>query len=565
MQTKANKSRGSTGFTSAALYVRVSTGRQAQKDLSIPNQRLLLHEHCERHGLDVAEEFADTKSARDGNRPDLQRLLTIVLDGQADFDVVLVHSFSRFFRKLVDAAVFIDNLRTHGVEIVSITQPLPHGPAGDMMRYFLMIFDEYQSIETAKHVRRSLHENARQGFWNGGTPPYGYMTVDAEVRVSTVKKVLAVEKTEAETVRMMFDLYLEGDGSSGPMGVMSVVKWLNSHGFRIRSGGRWSIGKVHDILTNRALVGTYLYGRSRKESDPVEVKVPAIVPDTVFAAAQETLRARNPKNTPPRVTTGPILLTGLVTCGCCGAGMTTTTGKGGRYRYYSCATLVRYGAGTCEGRRVPMDDLDDLITKHVLRELLTPSKMNYLLERLFRRQAARDVEKSANVARHREKYNAAQARLERYYDFIDAGTVDPNEPTLKERIEHATTERKFAKNALDRCSSELSPSAQLTEEKVAALSGLLRKEISSGTIGHRRSFLRAIIKRIQIGESGITIAARKSELERMALAVNGTDPRVPSFVPGWRRRCPPNRSFNRKKLHTFAILLQMHTTINTTP
>ena len=50
------------------------------------------------------------------------------------------------------------------------------------MRKVIALFDEYQSKENAKHVIRSMKENARQGFWNGATAPLGYKLVEAEKR-----------------------------------------------------------------------------------------------------------------------------------------------------------------------------------------------------------------------------------------------------------------------------------------------------------------------------------------------------------------------------------------------
>jgi DNA invertase Pin-like site-specific DNA recombinase len=57
-----------------------------------------------------------------------------------------------------------------------------------MMRKVIALFDEYQSKENAKHVIRSMKENARQGFWNGATPPLGYRLIEAEKRGAKIKK-----------------------------------------------------------------------------------------------------------------------------------------------------------------------------------------------------------------------------------------------------------------------------------------------------------------------------------------------------------------------------------------
>lgn len=56
------------------------------------------------------------------------------------------------------------------------------------MLQIMALFDEHQSKENAKHVLRAMNENARQGFWNGASPPIGYRIVAAEQRGSKTKK-----------------------------------------------------------------------------------------------------------------------------------------------------------------------------------------------------------------------------------------------------------------------------------------------------------------------------------------------------------------------------------------
>jgi hypothetical protein len=92
----------------------------------------------------------------------------------------------------------------------------------------------------------------------------------------------------------------------------------------------------------------------------------------VFEQIQRQLRARSPKRQPPRVTTGPILLTGLAVCATCRGGMMLRTGtsKGGRvYRYYTCSTCATKGKAACKGRSIPMQKLDGLVTEHLVERL----------------------------------------------------------------------------------------------------------------------------------------------------------------------------------------------------
>ena len=83
--------------------------------------------------------------------------------------------------------------------------------------------------------------------------PLGYRLVEAEKRGTKVKKKLDVDPVEAEIVRLVFKLYLSGDGKSGALGVKEIVKWLNARGYRTRRGKTFGVGSIHKLLTNRVL------------------------------------------------------------------------------------------------------------------------------------------------------------------------------------------------------------------------------------------------------------------------------------------------------------------------
>jgi len=134
------------------------------------------------------------------------------------FDVICVHAFSRFYRNGAEMELTIRKLRKSGVEVVSVTQPTGDDPSQQLMRQIIGIFDEYTSRENGKNVIRAMRESAKQGFWNGATPPLGYRIIEAERRGSKIKNRLDVDPVEAELVRLIFRLYVEGDGKSGHLG-----------------------------------------------------------------------------------------------------------------------------------------------------------------------------------------------------------------------------------------------------------------------------------------------------------------------------------------------------------
>lgn len=102
-------------------------------------------------------------------------------------------------------------------------------------------------------------------------------------------------------------------------------------------------------------------GERKPQDQWVAVEVPPIVSREDFGRVQESLAARAPAWSHPRVISSPVLLTGIARCATCGGGMTLRTGKSGRYRYCTCASAAHRGKAVCPGRSVPMDDLDQLV------------------------------------------------------------------------------------------------------------------------------------------------------------------------------------------------------------
>ena len=250
-----------------AIYLRVSTGRQAEHDLSIPDQKAQNQAWVAQRGWRVVAEYVEPgASATDDKRPEFQKMIERACDGENAFDVIVVHSFSRFFRDAFGLEFYVRKLAKQGVRLVSITQELGDDPAQVMMRQVIALFDEYQSKENAKHVLRSMKENARQGFWNGARPPFGYKAVEVERRGARIKKRLAIDQVEAEIVRLMFRLFLEGDGGSGPMGVKTIAVWLNEHGYRTRGGATWGLGPVHAMLSHPVYAGRMRFNRHEARS-----------------------------------------------------------------------------------------------------------------------------------------------------------------------------------------------------------------------------------------------------------------------------------------------------------
>src|SRR5258705_5367019 len=152
----------------AALYLRVSTGRQADNDLSIPDQRRQASGYCTSHGWEIVADYVEPGvSATDDRRPEFQRMIDAATTKPPAFDAIVVHSFSRFFRDQFQLEFYVRRLAKSGVRLVSITHELGDHPMSDMIRQIMALLDEYQSKANANHTLRGMNGNALQGFLNG--------------------------------------------------------------------------------------------------------------------------------------------------------------------------------------------------------------------------------------------------------------------------------------------------------------------------------------------------------------------------------------------------------------
>jgi site-specific DNA recombinase len=544
----------------AALYLRVSTGRQAENDLSIPDQRRQAEGHCKSRGWEIVADYVEPGvSATDDRRPEFQRMIDAATTKPPAFEVIVVHSFSRFFRDQFQLEFYVRRLAKNGVRLVSITQELGDDPMSNMIRQIMALFDEYQSKENGKHTLRAMKENARQGFWNGALPPIGYRIVEAsEQRGHRTKKTLEIDPIQAETVRLIFRLAREGNGSSGSMGVKSIAKHLNESGIRTRDGGRWGVAAVHNVLTRTTYIGRHRFNtrfwrtRERKpDTEVVEMMVSPIIDAAEFEAVQALLKIRSPALTAPRIVSGPTLLTGICFCAGCGMAMTLRTGKGGRYRYYTCSTKARQGETGCPGRTIPMDKLDRVVADHIEHRLLQPKRLEQVLSSVLDRRQERAERRTAHIAELRKRASEADAKLKRLYDAIENGIADLADPMLKERIaelkairDQARADAERAEGAIERLGPSITPQALKTFARQA------RKRMRTESGGYRRDHLRALAQRVEVDAKEVRIMGSKSVLLRTLVAASSAKTAgfgVPSFVPKWRPRQDSNFDLRHRR------------------
>lgn len=241
-----------------ASYVRVSTTEQAEEGFSVPEQLRTTYEWCENQGYEMYKEYVDSGiSGKSINgRPALKQLLNDAK--QKKFDVVIVWKMNRLARNILDLLKIVSIFEENGIAFRSFTEKYEtETPSGKLQFHMMAAIAEFERANIAENVKMGMVARAREGSWNGGQV-LGYDSVETESDNRKRKATkLVINEKEAQTVRRIFQLYLEGNGYK------SIANTVNKEGHRSKKNNYFSINAIKTILTNPIYAGYIRYNVRR--------------------------------------------------------------------------------------------------------------------------------------------------------------------------------------------------------------------------------------------------------------------------------------------------------------
>jgi site-specific DNA recombinase len=328
-------------------YVRVSV--DGIDKVSPDMQRRAIEEYCERKSWPLADVVIERgRSAGRGKaRPAFETLLDRLATGEAD--TLVVYKLDRLTRSTIDFADIRSRLAEGGTEFVSVTEEFDTTTAmGRAMVSIVVTFAELERDMLTDRVKEAHRQKRHEGRGTTGTAAYGYRHDD--------HGRLVVESTEAEWLHRMAEWLIAGDS------LRAISKRLTAEGAPTppRGNGRWNHGAVRSLLLNRHMIA------ERFDPDTEEwVKAPwaAIFSADEFATVTAVLKdpARRTSHTKQRH-----LLSGIATCGKCGARLYPHTRDG--VRRYRCLKSDK-APDACQGIAVKADPLDELVVAATLTAL----------------------------------------------------------------------------------------------------------------------------------------------------------------------------------------------------
>ena len=266
-----------------ALYMRLSKEDEKARENgfedesnSIKMQRALLCHFVETHfeHYRLMEFQDDGYSGTNFNRPGVRAMLDLVK--QSALDCIVVKDFSRFSRDYIEMGSYIEQIFPFmGVRFISVNDQYDSmegdGRAGDIDISFRNLLYDLYSRDLSVKVKSALAVRREKGNYISAHCPFGYEKDPGD------RHRLLIEKDEAEVVRRIFDLALDGMTSVqiaktfNTEGIKTPIEYKNAKGESRRKskGARftWRGSTVCHILTNRVYVGDMVYGKYYKDEN----------------------------------------------------------------------------------------------------------------------------------------------------------------------------------------------------------------------------------------------------------------------------------------------------------
>lgn len=325
-----------------AAYCRVSTGSKEQKDSYESQVKHYTHTIQSNKNWIFVDIYADEAMTGtiDFKRTDFLRMINDAMMGK--IDLIITKSIARFARNTVDTLKYVRMLKEKNVAVYFEEEHINTlEMAGELLLTILSSVAQQEVQNTSDNVKLGLKMKMSRGEMVGANNCYGY-------KIDKKNQSLTIINKEAEVVRLIFKLYLEGYGAK------VICNFLEEKGYKTRKGLKeWGTGTITRILQNEKYAGHLLMHKSitidpiakrripnNGEEDKYYIKNhhPAIISQEVFDKAQEIRKSRSDDYLNRNITGEKgkkYSFTGKMFCGFCNSIYTKVLWKQKEYPDYS--------------------------------------------------------------------------------------------------------------------------------------------------------------------------------------------------------------------------------------
>ena len=380
-------------------YTRVSTAMQVD-GFSLDAQKSRMKAFADFSGYEIVCEYEDAgksgKSVED--RLGFKQMISDIKTSKDSVSYVLVYKLSRFGRNAADVLSTLQVMQDYGVNLICVEDGIDSSKdSGKLIISVLSAVAEIERENIRIQTMEGRIQKAREGKWNGGFAPYGYQLISGE---------LEINEKEAIAIRTIFEQYVKTS-----IGANGLSKYLEDHGIRkiARQNGKnplFDAGLIRKILKNPVYCGKIAYGRrktekkqgTRNEYHLVEQEKylvvdgihKPIVSEELWNNAQVKLilQAKKYEHVNKAKDTRTHLLTGIIKCPICGAGMYANKSvkykkDGSKYKdfyYYACKHRDMSRGYKCTYKRQINEELLDEAVSEVIINLVRNPKFASMMQ-----------------------------------------------------------------------------------------------------------------------------------------------------------------------------------------
>ena len=421
-------------------YTRVSTAMQID-GYSLDAQKSRMKAYAEFNDYEIVHEYEDAgKSGKSiEGRIQFNQMLEDIKNGKDNVSYVLVFKLSRFGRNAADVLSTLQVMQDFGVNLICVEDGIDSSKdAGKLMISVLSAVAEIERENIRVQTMEGRIQKAREGKWNGGFPPYGY---------KLEKGFLYINGEEAEAIRIIFDQYVHTD-----IGANGLAKYLEQHGIRKiqRQNGKnplFDAALIRRILKNPVYCGKISYGRRRTEKVHgtrneyrqveqddyllVDGLHEGIVSEELWHEAQVKLLAQAKKyeHVNRGRETKVHLLSGLVKCPICGAGMYGNKSiknkkDGTKYKdffYYGCKHRTMTRGHKCDYKKQIREELlDNAVAEIIVKLVSNPKFASMMQEKINMKVDTTAIEQEiASYEKQLRQFYSVKAKLAEEIDSLD--------------------------------------------------------------------------------------------------------------------------------------------------
>jgi site-specific DNA recombinase len=484
------------------MKINVITYARVSSDIQNYNRQIKdIEVFCKGHNYNIVNTFSEKESGKKRQRNELTSMINYVSDSYNNITFVVISELSRIGRtsEVLKTVETLNNLK---IGLISLKENLKTlnddktvNSTSQMIISVLSSINSYELDTLNYRIKSGLLNAARNGHAGGSTNyPYGYMKDE--------NKMLVINHQEAETVKLIFDMYLQGKGT------YQIANFLNGNNIPTRKGPKWRDKVVLEIIKN-----TIYIGKRRFKGEILNA--PVIIDELTYNKGNQ-LRVSNFNKSDKGNKYEYLLNQQMIVCGTCGRSYFAHKRANGNDNAYKCLSK-RYNEN-CGNPSIHIDKLEYAVKYVFAREFINLIKIDQSETQQIENEILAFEKELKNIEKEQNKL------IELYTnDLINIQQFKEKNENYKKKISNLGCVIEKNKMKL----GDITTSQQV----LLSLNFKLKNgQYQLDKLDIKKDYIRQVIKNITISKSNKTLTDNKQDVNVKAEIISYSGQKIEIFL-----------------------------------